>query len=1131
MATQTDRGIPLSTLSPKFLHSNSTSHTWAFSAIAELIDNAYDPDVNAKHFWIDKTLIEDQDCLIFMDDGAGIDYQKMHKMLSFGFSDKTTINKVQPIGLYGNGFKSGSMRLGKDAIVLSKTGDSMCVGLLSQTYLEQIKAENIVIPIVTFKRNNQNQFQALPEHAACLSEILKYSLFKEEKDLLSELQAIDTPYHASGGTGTRIIIWNLRRRAGQELEFDLDADRYDIRIPADVLENERRNYRQPDRIMQSIPESDYSLRAYCSILYLKPRMQIIIRGQKVKTQLIAKTLAWVRKDCYKPVFLKRGLRIIFGYNTRSKEQYGIMMYHKNRLIKAYKRVGCQIKANNTGVGVIGVIECNFLQPTHNKQDFDDTEEYRKTIANVAIKLEEYWKEMQHNRRTENPNSTLPVEDIQKRPDQNWVQCDSCRKWRKLPDGINTDKLPDRWLCPMNLDPQFRSCQAPEEPEDSDDEQRPYQKTYKQQEKQTKAQQERSIQQQLRKASTMATTSSSPFRCTRSPTNRMPIISDVTSLATTPKRRKRGGRPSWGRTEIKRLRQSNAAHIAVTETPSSSFTTPGTPSTPIDCDDGDDDADYDDDGEDEHEEDDDIIIIEAKSTPKSKQPKDFDISKVKPEPREDGYDMAMETSTAMETNIAEAACPPSSSADQQHIAIQTDKKTVMKEEQENEEKKTAEDERRDIGGERDEEHMSTGDQENRENELERTELRIQGQMDKEESSMNSSDTQKKDFRQTRQNTEAAKEEMTEREVTVKPEPCEDGFEERREGPAGRDYLTVEQQRESRGVTAFCGDGQTGQGLGLSQIALVDLQRQQDSLLQLLETTSQERDDLRKQIHALQQQLEQLQNRDRNKHCHQSTQTDGTEDYRSLYLQMKEEMERLRRERDELVREKTERDVHLQGKRESNRWMGAELNGVVNLMKEDDNTSSSDDLCLQVDCLLRELDQCQSSREDLKAKLGSLEMERNSLLSECECLRKSLHELKEREQETRVAREEGGHGGVVSDQEGSETDTSSPSLLSGLPDCGSSTDAPQKEPNVAREPGQTPDRQVSNVGGGGGPENSPNSTNPDDCASDAQRLRELRYNVARLLLTFVPALELDQVNYDCDVIEEILMQVLDDISAPS
>lgn len=43
--------------------------------------------------------------------------------------------------------------------------------------------------------------------------------------------------------------------------------------------------------------------AYCSILYLKPRMQIVIRGQKVKTELISKSLAYIAKDYYKPNFV------------------------------------------------------------------------------------------------------------------------------------------------------------------------------------------------------------------------------------------------------------------------------------------------------------------------------------------------------------------------------------------------------------------------------------------------------------------------------------------------------------------------------------------------------------------------------------------------------------------------------------------------------------------------------------------------------------------------------------------------------------------------------------------------------------------------------------------------------------
>uniref|UniRef100_A0A0J9YUV3 Microrchidia 3 n=1 Tax=Mus musculus TaxID=10090 RepID=A0A0J9YUV3_MOUSE len=81
MAAQPPTGIRLSALCPKFLHTNSTSHTWPFSAVAELIDNAYDPDVNAKQIWIDKTVISDHICLTFTDNGNGMTADKLHKML------------------------------------------------------------------------------------------------------------------------------------------------------------------------------------------------------------------------------------------------------------------------------------------------------------------------------------------------------------------------------------------------------------------------------------------------------------------------------------------------------------------------------------------------------------------------------------------------------------------------------------------------------------------------------------------------------------------------------------------------------------------------------------------------------------------------------------------------------------------------------------------------------------------------------------------------------------------------------------------------------------------------------------------------------------------------------------------
>uniref|UniRef100_A0A8C5N525 CW-type domain-containing protein n=1 Tax=Gouania willdenowi TaxID=441366 RepID=A0A8C5N525_GOUWI len=476
MAAQTDRGVPLSTLSPRFLYSNSTSHIWPFSAIAELIDNAYDPDVCAKQFWIDKTVVKGEECLSFMDNGNGLDNETMHKMLSFGYSDKTAVGGVEPIGIYGNGFKSGSMRLGKDAIVFSKSKDSLCVGMLSQTYLEQINAKQIIVPIVCFEMKQKNPYILLLKTS--LQDILHYSPFNTQQELLTEINAI-TSTCSTSKTGTRIIIWNLRRTSSGKTEFDFGKDRYDIRIPSEVYESYKDPSLNTDRFTSYIPESFYSLRAYCSILYLKPRMQVMVRGQMVKSQLIAKSLAHIRRDHYKPNFLDgKRIQITFGYNTKSKDQYGIMMYHKNRLIKAYERVGCQLRANKIGVGVIGVIECNFLEPTHNKQSFLESEKYRKTMVNLATKLEEYWKEMCYRKSKDNPNSTIPLEDTMKKPDQNWVQCGDCLQWRKLPDGIDCKKLPNQWFCRMNPDPQFRSCKVPEEPEDSDDDE-PYQKTYKQ----------------------------------------------------------------------------------------------------------------------------------------------------------------------------------------------------------------------------------------------------------------------------------------------------------------------------------------------------------------------------------------------------------------------------------------------------------------------------------------------------------------------------------------------------------------------------------------------------------------------------------------------------------------------------
>ena len=45
----------------------------------------------------------------------------------------------------------------------------------------------------------------------------------------------------------------------------------------------------------------------------------------------------------------------------------------------------------------------------------------------------------------------------------WVQCDGCQKWRRVPHYVDVASLPDRWFCAMNRwDPLRNSCAAPEE---------------------------------------------------------------------------------------------------------------------------------------------------------------------------------------------------------------------------------------------------------------------------------------------------------------------------------------------------------------------------------------------------------------------------------------------------------------------------------------------------------------------------------------------------------------------------------------------------------------------------------------------------------------------------------------------
>ncbi|XP_055954352.1 MORC family CW-type zinc finger protein 3-like, partial [Patella vulgata] len=303
--------------------------------------------------------------------------------------------------------------------------------------------------------------------------ITSFSSFNTEERLLAELEELSDLQ-----TGTRIILYNLKADNTGKLELDFESDPTDILNPQ-TLEIDLTSVYRP--VQESVPLYCISLREYCSILFLKPRMKIVLRGKKVKTKLICKSLSQTETDRYKPHWLDKPLKITYGFtcSESSNEEYGIMMYHKNRLIKAFEKVGYQKQPNDLGVGVVGVVEVNFLQPIHNKQDFNKDERYNTFMSALAIKTNEYWNEKKSGSNSVSTN-------LGANPDWLWAQCDNCLKWRRLPDGINR-QLPDKWYCYMNPDASHNRCEIIEEPEDEDLslQHASYQKTFKKEMEQQK----------------------------------------------------------------------------------------------------------------------------------------------------------------------------------------------------------------------------------------------------------------------------------------------------------------------------------------------------------------------------------------------------------------------------------------------------------------------------------------------------------------------------------------------------------------------------------------------------------------------------------------------------------------------
>ncbi|XP_072103913.1 ATPase MORC2 [Mobula birostris] len=438
----------------EYLHTNSTTHEFLFGALAELVDNARDAAATRVDIYTVRNVdLRGGFMLCFLDDGTGMDCNEAASVIQFGKSAKRTPESTQ-IGQYGNGLKSGSMRIGRDFILFTKKEDTMSCVFLSRTFHEEEGIDEVIVPLPTWNSKTREPMTDNPEKFAIETELIyKYSPFKSESEVMEQFDKIKE------NNGTLVIVYNLKLMDDGEPELDVTSDPTDILMAGPQLEGVK-----PER---------RSFRAYTAVLYIDPRMRIFIQGHKVRTKRLSCCLFKPRMYKYtsnrfktraeqevkkaehlmkiaeeksreaeskaRALELKLGgdlsresrihvrqiqdaasnlrreadvktriheaklralkepkeMCFIFGVNIEHRDQDGMFIYNCSRLIKMYEKVGPQLEGGVACGGVVGVVDVPYLvlEPTHNKQDFADAKEYRHLLRAMGDHLVQYWKDI------------------------------------------------------------------------------------------------------------------------------------------------------------------------------------------------------------------------------------------------------------------------------------------------------------------------------------------------------------------------------------------------------------------------------------------------------------------------------------------------------------------------------------------------------------------------------------------------------------------------------------------------------------------------------------------------------------------------------------------------------------------
>mmetsp|Transcript_18053 Transcript_18053/g.50506 ORF Transcript_18053/g.50506 Transcript_18053/m.50506 type:complete len:579 (-) Transcript_18053:576-2312(-) len=366
------------------------AHPRLFGAIAELVDNSRDQAATRVKIWV-----EADQCLpvLFVkDNGKGMSHQGIRRMLSMGHApDRYDKDKL---GKYGVGFKSGSMAIGKTALVLTSDGDTYSMGLLSQVLKPRDPEDRTLhTRTVTFKRREVEfdlSVQTEAEAEAAMEDITTVTGLSKNH-LLAKLGMIKK-------TGTLICIMDLspNSEAATDHVSGSTLHLYELLWTKDniLLANGQKKQR-PGNFAVSQP-IDWDLMEYMAALYSRPpgrEFEITIQGRTVpQWSLRNPSMLKKRSKIYERKFQKEGLApneadvatVEFAYSPELKNDSncGVCIFWRDRMITVFDTMDMMSQKD---FGIFGIASTgNFLNPTSNKQEFVNTpnfEEFKKWIKN------------------------------------------------------------------------------------------------------------------------------------------------------------------------------------------------------------------------------------------------------------------------------------------------------------------------------------------------------------------------------------------------------------------------------------------------------------------------------------------------------------------------------------------------------------------------------------------------------------------------------------------------------------------------------------------------------------------------------------------------------------------------------